>query len=58
MNKKFDCVKMKHEIQKKLYEEFKPISTDDYFDKLIKYSHKTKLFSKLKWGARASAGKN
>ena len=48
MNKKFDCVEMKHEIQKKLYKELKPISMDDYFDKLIKYSHKTKLFAKLK----------
>lgn len=43
MKKKFDCVKMKHEIQEKLYNELKPISGADFIDKLIEKARKIKV---------------
>jgi hypothetical protein len=48
MNKKFDCVKMKHKIQKELYNKLKPKSVDDYFKKIIAYSKKSSLLMRPK----------
>lgn len=48
MSKKFDCVKMKHEIQKNLYKKFGSSSLKDYFDKITKYARESKLLPQLK----------
>ena len=45
--KKFDCVKMKHDIQEQLYEELAPTSTEDYVDKLIGQARQSKLWLEL-----------
>lgn len=47
MNKDFDCVKMKHDIQEQLYNELAPTSTKDYFDKLIQRGRQSKLWYDL-----------
>jgi len=46
-NKTFDCVKMKHDIQRQLYEELNPTSMDDYYLKLSEYAKKSKLWQEF-----------
>jgi|GEM_PF-4609484 hypothetical protein len=47
MKNEFDCVKMKHKMQEKLYAELKPRSIQDYFSKIIDYSQHSKLLAEL-----------
>ena len=48
MNKTFDCVKMKNDLQENLYNSINPIDFNDYVNKL-KYRIKTnKLYQELK----------
>lgn len=41
--KVFDCINMKHIIQKKLYQKLNPRSINDYFDKVIIQARKSSL---------------
>jgi hypothetical protein len=47
MVKDFDCVKMKWELQEKLYKQLKPVSIDDYFRKLKQLRQKAPLWNQL-----------
>ena len=48
MNKKFDCVKLKIELQEKLYQKINPKNIDDYFEKLKISVEKNMLYNELK----------
>lgn len=47
-NKKFDCIKMKQEIQEKLWDKIQPVSSQDYFNKLQKMIDKSEFVHKYK----------
>jgi hypothetical protein len=48
MNKKFDCVEMKNQLQEKLYNKIEPKNIKDYFDKLNKYKKEDNFYKELK----------
>ena len=48
INKIFDCVKMKNEIQEKIYNEISPKTSKEYFEKLIKRTSNNPLWLALK----------
>ncbi len=48
MNKTFDCVKMKNELQKNLYHSINPIDFNDYVNKLKCRIKTNKLYQELK----------
>ena len=48
MNKKFDCIKMKHELQEILYNKINPKNINDYFVKLNILSQNNELNNELK----------
>ncbi len=45
----FKCVEFKHEIQKKIYEKTKKMSTEQLVDYFKKNSKKDPLFNKMKF---------
>jgi len=47
MNKKFDCVKMKNEIQQKIFDEIKPKNIKEYVEKINKSLNTSELFIRL-----------
>jgi len=47
-NKKFDCVKLKNELQEILYNELQSVSSEDYLKKLIKKFNQSAFLKKLK----------
>jgi transcription antitermination factor NusA-like protein len=48
MNKKIDCVKMKNDLQERLYKEINPVDFDDYYEKVKEKTKHNKLYTDLK----------
>jgi hypothetical protein len=48
MNKQFDCVKMKNELQVNLYKEINPKNFDEYYSKLNERIRKSSLYKEMK----------
>ena len=47
MNKKFDCVKMKNDIQQKIFNELKPKDIKEYVEKINNSLNDSELYKKL-----------
>ena len=48
MNKTFDCIKMKNDLQENLYKAINPKDFDDYFTKLKLRIKNNRLYQELK----------
>ncbi len=48
MNKNFDCVKMKNDLQEILYNKLNPVDFNDYYEKMNTRIKNNKFYKKLK----------
>ena len=46
-HKDYDCVQMKNDIQVQLYKQLKPVSIDDYFNKLRALAKKSDIWKQI-----------